>query len=115
MKVIIAGSRDIKNSYREVCKAVKDSKLPVGTVISGGARGIDKAGEHYAETLEIPCEVYLADWSKGKAAGFLRNSLMVEVADALIAVWDGSSKGTWDTIMKMCRKGGHIYIHKVTE
>ena len=113
MRVIIAGSRGIENPYKEVCNAVHASKLHVSVVLSGGARGIDQAGERYAEALEKPCEVFRADWSSGKTAGFIRNSEMANTADALIAVWDGTSKGTWDMIMKMCRKGGHIFIHKV--
>jgi len=115
MRVIIAGSREIKNPYEEVCTAVKASRLPMGVVISGGARGIDQAGERYAGALGIPCEVFKADWSKGRLAGFARNGEMAQTADALIAVWDGTSKGTWDMIVRMCKKGGPIYIHKVAQ
>lgn len=34
----------------------------------------------------------------GKSAGYKRNSEMAEIADALIAFWDCSSKGTKDMI-----------------
>ena len=40
-------------------------------------------------------EIYPAQWKKfGKRAGYRRNEQMAEVADALIAFWDGSSRGT---------------------
>ena len=40
-------------------------------------------------------EVFPANWNKfGKSAGFRRNEQMAEVADALIAFWDGKSHGT---------------------
>ena len=36
-----------------------------------------------------------ADWDKyGKAAGYKRNEEMARNADALIAFWDGKSRGT---------------------
>ena len=36
-----------------------------------------------------------ADWNKyGKRAGYLRNADMAKEAHALIAFWDGKSKGT---------------------
>ena len=36
-----------------------------------------------------------ADWDKhGKSAGYKRNLEMAENADALIAFWDGESRGT---------------------
>lgn len=36
-----------------------------------------------------------ADWQKnGKSAGYKRNEEMAQNSDALIAFWDGESKGT---------------------
>jgi hypothetical protein len=38
---------------------------------------------------------YPADWDTfGKSAGYRRNEQMAEDADALVAFWDGESKGT---------------------
>ena len=38
---------------------------------------------------------YPADWDTyGKSAGYRRNQLMADNADALVAFWDGQSRGT---------------------
>lgn len=98
-KVIIAGSRGFSNYklLREKCNEYlrekrKDYNI---IIISGGARGADKTGEKYAQDEGFALEIYPAQWKKlGKQAGYRRNEQMAEVADALIAFWDGSSKGT---------------------
>jgi hypothetical protein len=98
-KVIIAGSRGFSNYklLREKCNEYlrekrKDYNI---IIISGGARGADFFGEKYAQDEGFPLEIYPANWNKfGKSAGFRRNEQMAEVADALIAFWDGKSHGT---------------------
>lgn len=100
MRVIIAGSRDI-TKYDDVYEAIIESgwKDDITTVISGGARGVDKLGERFANSNGIPVEHFLANWNKhGKAAGYIRNQDMAMNADALIAVWDMKSKGTANMI-----------------
>lgn len=75
----------------------------IGCVIHGDCRGPDHWGRDWAQEGWdwIRQEAYPADWDKhGKAAGFLRNSTMVDVCDIVVAVWDGTSKGTQDTIRK---------------
>ena len=94
MKTIIAGSRDFQDY--EKMKEVLD-KLPwkVTQVISGNARGADQMGEWWAQQNEIELRIYPANWSRyGKAAGHIRNQEMARVGDALVAFWDGKSKGT---------------------
>ena len=98
-KVIIAGSRGFSNYklLRENCNEYlrekrKDYNI---IIISGGARGADTLGEKYAQDEGFSLEVFPANWNKfGKSAGFRRNEQMAEVADALIAFWDGKSHGT---------------------
>lgn len=52
-------------------------------------------GEFWALHHDIPVKKFPADWGGlGKRAGYLRNEQMADYADALIAVWDGKSKGT---------------------
>lgn len=98
-KVIIAGSRGFSNYklLREQCNKFLREKRKTSNIIvvSGHARGADTLGEKYAQDEEFALEIYPAQWKKfGKRAGYRRNEQMAEVADALIAFWDGSSKGT---------------------
>lgn len=69
--------------------------LPITEVVSGGAAGVDRAGEDWAEMAGIPVRRFLPDWTQyGNRAGPLRNREMGMYADALILVWDGESKGS---------------------
>lgn len=95
MRTIIAGSRNIID-FTQVQIAISQCDfIAISTIISGGARGVDSLAIQYAKLNNIPIETYLADWNKyGKSAGYKRNILMSKNADALIAIWDGNSKGT---------------------
>jgi hypothetical protein len=99
MKTIIAGSREIKD-LGIIERAVKESEFEVTSVTSGGARGVDKTGEEWASKNNLPCEVISANWDTfGKAAGYIRNEEMAQCSEALIAVWDGKSKGKKTRLM----------------
>ena len=110
MRVIIAGSRNIDN-YDTVKEAIKKSGFEITTVISGGARGVDRLGEKYYYENNLKIQIFPADWNQhGKSAGYIRNKKMIDVADALIAVWDGQSKGTKHTINLANEKGIPVFI-----
>ena len=116
MKVIIAGSRnyDIDTIYETVAKAVSDSGFVPTEIVSGGAQGIDLAGELYAERNNIPVKRFIPDWAKyGAAGGPIRNKEMSEYAEALIAVWDGTSRGTKNMLDHMYRKKKKVFLVKV--
>lgn len=114
MKVIIAGSRTIE-SYSYVSDCVRSCGLAITEIVSGGARGVDRLGEQFAKENGIPLKQFLADWDGlGRAAGLIRNSKMVEYADALVAIWDGRSSGTKDVTYKM-RKSKKPVVVFVTE
>lgn len=52
-------------------------------------------GEQYAKVKGYQIMYFPADWdTQGKKAGYIRNEQMVKNADALVAFWDGKSKGT---------------------
>lgn len=113
MRVIIAGSRAIK-SHIPVAQAILESGFEITTAISGCAKGVDTLGEEYAKDNGIPLERYPAKWSiHGNSAGIKRNKAMAEIADALIAVWDGKSRGTKNMIETAKRKGLKVHIKKV--
>lgn len=110
LRVIIAGSRGYRGGTDGVARAVAASGLTIGTVISGCARGADAAGEWWANENRIPVEFYSADWkAHGRGAGIVRNQKMADAADALIALWDGYSKGTRDMIERMADKPTCVY------
>lgn len=103
-KVVIAGSRGYDN-VELVRKALKDSKYNPVLGISGGASGIDKLGELVFEELNIPVRKFIPDWDGlGKPAGMIRNKAMADYADAVIAIWDGKSKGTKQMITYSSQK-----------
>ena len=98
-KTIIAGGRDFMdyNLLKEKTnKILQEKKITHKIVIiSGCARGADTLGLRYASENAFDVEKYPAEWDKyGKKAGYMRNVEMAENADALIAFWDGKSKGT---------------------
>jgi hypothetical protein len=99
--VIIAGSRGIRN--KDVLeRAIFASTFPVDEVVTGGARGVDQLAVVWAKLNDVPYRVMKADWNRhGKAAGAIRNVEMARHADALIAVWDGESRGTKHMIQHM--------------
>lgn len=113
MKTIIAGSRSIK-SLSTVISALDscEFKNEITEVVSGGATGVDQLGELLAKKIGIPTRIFLANWEKyGKVVGMIRNREMAEYADALIAVYDGVSRGTKNMIEEAKKKDLKIYIY----
>jgi hypothetical protein len=92
--------------------AIRECGWVPTTVLSGNARGADILGEMWAKNNSIPCELYPAEWDiHGKSAGYIRNSTMAENAEALIALWDGESRGTKHMIDLAKKKGLKYHIH----
>jgi len=114
MNTIIAGSRSatLATTLEVISKC--PWRLSITSVISGTARGADKHGETWANTNNILIKRFPADWNKyGKAAGHIRNKLMADNADSLIAVWNGTSKGT-ESMIKYAKDSGlelFVYNH----
>jgi len=113
-RVIVAGSRDF-DDY-DLLKRKLDIFL-LGrdragiTILSGAARGADKLGERYANEHGYSIMRFPADWrSYGKAAGPIRNADMVSIAHALVAFWDGESRGTADVIAKARAKDLKVHV-----
>lgn len=101
-KVIIAGCRDFTDYelLREKCDYhLQNLRLEDIVIVSGHASGADSLGERYAQERGFQLETYPADWqAHGRAAGPIRNAKMANVAHALIAFWDGKSRGTKNMI-----------------
>jgi len=114
MKTIIAGSRTITD-YATVLTAIKNSQFVITEVITGLAEGPDTIGMVWGINNHLPIKKFPALWNVyGKQAGFLRNIEMLKYADALIAIWDGKSKGTKHTINSAKKFGILTHIELVT-
>jgi hypothetical protein len=116
MKIIVAGSRSI-TAYETVEKAIEEFKkkhqLSSVAIVSGCARGVDRLGEQYARKHKLMLYKYPAEWDRfGKRAGYLRNTKMANNADALIAIWDGKSRGTGHMIQEAKNNDLLIEIYK---
>ena len=110
MKTIIAGSRNIENA-NAVQEAIMESKFAITEVVSGGAVGIDQLGEDWARRNNVRMTRFMPEWTTyGKAAGIIRNGQMAKYADALIAVWDGKSRGTKNMIDEAKKLGLKVYV-----
>ena len=119
----VVGSRSI-NLIDHVQSAVASSPWwgsPIALddfkFVSGGADGVDTLIETLAEEKEWEVGVIepdYSDWSRGHPAK-VRNTEIVERSDAIVAVWDGKSTGTRDTIDKALDRGVPIYVHVVGE
>ncbi len=109
-RVIIAGTRDfsdyqlLRNKCDNILSGRKsDSNI---VIVSGTARGADRLGERYARERGYEVRQFPADWMNDeKKAGPIRNAKMADNADALIAFWDGQSRGTKNMIETAKRKG----------
>ena len=102
MKVVIAGSRTIDPTIEEIENALKDVR--VLEVVSGGAYGVDNAGEDFARKNSIPIKRFIPDWDKhGRRAGPLRNASMAAYGDLLLLIWDGKSAGSKSMLSSMMK------------
>ena len=101
MKVAVIGSRGLTVSDLE-------KYLPPETteIVSGGAVGVDTSAREYAKTHEIKLTEFLPDYQRyGRSAPLWRNIEIIEYADAVLAFWDGKSRGT-AFVIKECKKRG---------
>lgn len=115
VRTIIAGPRTL-DSLAFVEAAVSASGFVITEVVSGCAKGIDLRGEEWAEKNGVPIKRFPANWQEhGKAAGPLRNREMVAYAEALIAIWDGVSRGTEDCIAEARRRGLKVFVYMVSD
>jgi|GEM_PF-356086 len=112
-RVAVVGSREypdlglVRTFVRRL--AERDS---AATVVSGNARGVDRAAENAARAAGLEVTSLPADWDKHgpRKAGFIRNGQIVEACDAVAAFWDGNSGGTADTVRKAEAAGKPVSV-----
>lgn len=109
MTYAIIGGRDF-NDYELVNSTMSQYK-DITSIVSGGAKGADSLGAKYAFDNDIKLITHLPDWEQyGRGAGFVRNKLIIDDADVVIAFWDGKSKGTKNSIDTTKKQNKQIEI-----
>lgn len=99
MKVAVIGSRGLQVDRL-------GDYLPAGVteIVSGGARGIDACAKNYALAHGLKLTEFLPEYGKyGRGAPLRRNIAIIEYADAVLAFWDGTSRGT-KYVIDNCKK-----------
>lgn len=115
MRTIIAGSRDItdRDLILQAIRA-RPADWHISSVISGEARGVDRTARDLAVSFGVPVVRMPANWDMhGREAGYIRNKEMAEVADGLIAIWDGHSRGTASMIQIAEEKNLRVFVFKI--
>ena len=98
VKVLVCGGRNFANSY--LVLKVLDALSPT-EICHGGASGADSRAGAWAESKNVPCRVFPADWkSHGRGAGPRRNQQMLEEfkPDFVVAFEGGA--GTADMVKR---------------
>lgn len=122
--IAVVGSRNIKKAPgvgkvvmeiipRDYFKAPKP-----GVIVSGGAKGADQIAEAIADHFDLPKWIFPAKWDQlGKTAGFVRNTIIVEKADVVVAIGDSRypTRGTTDTIEKAFALDKPVYFFDVNQ
>ena len=94
MKLLVIGSRSITDF--DLAPHIPPN---VDTIISGGAGGIDCLAEKYADSHRLSKYIIRPRYDLyGRFAPLKRNEEMVNIADAVLIVWDGHSNGTKHTL-----------------
>jgi len=106
MILLICGSRNWTN--KEIIKS-EVLKIPnITKIIHGGCKGADILGSVVAHELNIPIQIFNADWNlHGKSAGPKRNQKMLDEGkpDFVLAFHENinESKGTKDMINRVIK------------
>ncbi len=79
-------------------------------IVSGAARGVDRAAAVAARSRGLAVCELAADWSKGRSAGVVRNAEIVRSSDVLVAFWDGVSPGTASSVEMARRAGVPVFV-----
>ena len=117
-KIAIGGCRNFNNYnvFKEFVNECISSFKGEIIIISGKCRGVDCMAERYAAEKSLGLELFPAEWKKyGRSAGPIRNKVMVQRADIVIAFWDGKSKGTKSLINNAKVMGKVLYIKNITQ
>ena len=106
MTVLVCGSRRYKNKQRvyEVLDELLET-YNITTIIHGNCEGADLLSDMWATERSIHVVPYPAEWfRRGRAAGPIRNTLMLETGRPDIVIAFPGNTGTQDLIDKAIKR-----------
>jgi len=111
MNVGVVGCRNFTNyDYLSRVLDLFVKRFDITKIISGGARGTDSMAIKYAKEKGLAWKNHLPNKKHGfPAALFIRNQLIIDDSEILIAFWDRESTGTLDSIKKAKKKKIMVY------
>lgn len=119
MKMAVIGSRSLNISIYDFLEAIKLAGILVSDIsgfISGGAAGVDSIAPLLSDFFKLPCEIIKPDYILNKkSAPIIRNKIIVEKSDFILAFWDGESKGTLAALDFAKKLGVPFFIVKKGE
>lgn len=112
LAIAIIGSRKHPLHIPDMIAKFVDSLPNNTTIVSGGAKGVDRFAQEFAQLYGLKTIIHYPDWDTyGKRAGFLRNQKIVNDADKVVAFWDGISAGTRHSINIALSLNKPVEIH----
>jgi hypothetical protein len=97
-RIIVCGGRHYADGST-VARVLSSLDLSDATIVHGAASGADSLAADWCRTYGIRDEPHPADWEQfGKAAGPIRNIMMLAGADLVVAFPGG--RGTADMVRK---------------
>jgi len=107
MKLAIVGSRSIDDeawAWEKIDKFIQEHIVFPLVIISGGSKGIDSFAQRYASSKGYDYIQYLPLHQVDRATKYFpahfhaRNRQIVDNSDKILVLWDGTSRGTENTI-----------------
>ena len=106
MKLLVVGSRSV-TAFDLSGYIAPETEW----IISGGAKGIDTLAEEYADRHRLSKLILRPRYDLyGKAAPIKRNEAMVDLSDAVLVIWDGTSRGAKYTAEYARKQGKSVTV-----
>lgn len=109
MKLAVIGSKDF--SDYNLLKSILNKEKEIEQIISGGAKGADSLVRKYAHGNNIKFLEFSPNYEKnGNEAKHIRDRLIVENCDKIIAFYDEKCEGTKYTMDYARQLKKHVYV-----
>ena len=103
--------------YADICQSVLEfvNALPAGSiVVSGGAKGVDSVAVGAAKSRGLKTVEHLPDYQNhAKMAPLVRNVLIVDDSDEIVAFPAPWSTGTWHAVNVARNKNKPVCVKKI--